>query len=56
MEEGRTAFKILTYKGDLQERLGVKERTMLEWISKKEESILGIGLIQLKIRIIGKLL
>ena len=50
MEEGRSAFKILT--GNLQERdlwggLGVDRRTILEWTLKKKLSIREIELIRL---------
>jgi hypothetical protein len=57
MEEGRRAFKILIFKTketDLQEVLGVVERTMLEWNLNKYVSIRGNGLIQLRIEIIGE--
>ena len=54
MEEGRSAFRILTGKPrDLQEGLGVEGRTILEWILKKWVSIREIWLIQLRIGITG---
>ena len=39
---------------DLQEGLGVDGRTILEWILKKWVSIRGIGLIRLRIKVIGE--
>ena len=48
MEEGRSAFKSLTGKPTGKRplgRLGVNGRAILEWISKKNVSIWGIGLI-----------
>ena len=38
----------------LKEGLGVGGRTILEWTLKKWESIRGIGLIRLRIGIIGE--
>ena len=52
MEEGRSAFKILTGKPTakrFQESLGVDGRTILEWLLKKYVSRRGIGLIRLRI-------
>ena len=57
--EDRTAFKIVTGKPTGRRplrRLGVDERTILEWILKKYESIRGIGFVRLRIGIIGELL
>jgi hypothetical protein len=57
IEEGRSVFKILTGKPkerDSWEGLGVDERTILECILKKYVSIRRIGLIQLRIGIIGE--
>ena len=57
MEEGRSAFKILTGKptgkGPLGD-LGVDGRTILEWTLKRYVSMRGIGLIRLRIGIIGE--
>ena len=57
MEEDRSAFKILT--GNLQERdiwggLAVDGRTILEWTLKRYVSMRGIGLIRLRIGIVGE--
>ena len=57
MEEGRSAFKILTGK-NLQEKilwrgLGVDGMIILEWTLKKWVSMWGIGLIWLSTGIIG---
>ena len=52
----RTAFKILTSKPAgtrSNEVLGVDEKQYLEWSIKKQVSERGIGLIWLRIRIIG---
>ena len=49
MEEGRSAFKILT--GKPTGGLGVDGRTILEWTLK---GMGGIGLIRLRILIIGE--
>ena len=64
MEEGRSAFKILTGKHtgngvNLQERdlwggLGVDGRKILEWTLKRYVSMRVIGLIRLRIGIIGE--
>ena len=57
MEEGRSAFKILTGKPtgrDLWEGLGVDGRTILEWTLKRLVSMRVIGLIRLRIGIIGE--
>ena len=51
MEEGRSAFKILTGKPTGKRPFG---RIILEWILKKRVSIRGIGLIRLRIWIIGE--
>ena len=55
--EGRSAFKILTNK-PIGNRplggLGVDGRKILEWILKKQVSIRGVGLIWLRIGIIGE--
>ena len=53
MEEGRGAFKILTGK-ELWGGLGVDGRTILEWTLKREVSVRVIGLIRLRIGIIGE--
>ena len=61
IEEIRNGFKILTgiiyyyiiQERDLWEVLGVDGKTILEGILKKWESIRGIGLIGLRIGIIG---
>ena len=50
MEKGRSAFKILTGKPGL----GVDGRTILEWTLKRSVSMRVIGLIQLRIGIIGE--
>ena len=57
IEKGRSAFKLLTGKptgkrplGDL----GVDGRTILEWTLKRYVSMRGIGLIRLRIGIIGE--
>ena len=53
MEEGRSAFKILTGKPTGKRPwggLGVDGRTILEWTLKMR----GIGLIRLRIEIIGE--
>ena len=57
MEEGRSAFKILTGKptgNRLLENLGVDGRTILEWILNNWVSIRGIELIRLRIGNIGE--
>ena len=51
MEEGRNAFKVLT---GTHAGVGVGGRTVLEWTLKKSVSIRGIGLIRLRIGIIGE--
>ena len=51
MEEGRSAFKILTGKPTGKRPLG---RTILEWTLKRSVSMRGIGLIRLRIGIIGE--
>ena len=51
MEEGRSAFKIFTDTSTGKRLLG---RTILEWILKKYVAIRGIGLIRLRMRIIGE--
>ena len=57
MEEGRSAFKMLTV--NLQERdiwggLGIDGRTILEWTLKRKVSMRVIGLIGLRLGIIGE--
>ena len=47
MEEGRSVFKILT-------GLGLDGRTISEWILKRWVSMRKIGLIRLRIGIIGE--
>jgi hypothetical protein len=57
LEEGRSAFKILTVnllERDLWGGLGVDGRTILEWTLKRWVSMRGIGLIRLRIGIIGE--
>ena len=58
MEEGRSAFKILTDKSTGKRPLGRPRRsrweTILEWTLKKYVSIQGIGLIRLRIATIGE--
>jgi hypothetical protein len=57
MEEGRGVFKILTGKLKGKGPLGRprrRGRTILEWTLKKYISIRGIGLIRLRIGIIGE--
>jgi hypothetical protein len=56
MEGDRSAFKILTGTpaGKRLLGLGVDGGTILEWILKKWVSIRGIGLIRLRIRIMGE--
>jgi hypothetical protein len=59
MERCRSGFKILTDKQqevDLYKCLDVDGRTILEYILKKNMSMQGIGLIRLRIDIIGELL
>ena len=51
MEEGRSAFKILTGRPTGKRLLG---RPILEWILKKSVSIRGIRFIRLRIGIIGE--
>ena len=51
MEEGRSASKILTCKPTGKRPLG---RTILEWTLKRLLPMRGIGLIRLRIGIIGK--
>ena len=53
MEESRSVFKILTGQPT---GLGVDGRTILEWTLKRYVSMRVIGLIQLRIGIIGELL
>ena len=57
MEKGTSALKILTgkpTKRDLWGGLGIDGRTILEWTLKRAVSMRGIGLIRLRIRIIGE--
>ena len=57
MEEGRSAFKILTDKLTGKRPLGrplVDGRTILEWTLKRQVSMRGIGLIQVRIWVIGE--
>ena len=57
MEEGRSAFKILTGKPterDLWGGQGVDVRTILEWTLKRWVSMREIVLIRLRIGIIGE--
>ena len=51
MEEGRSAFKILTGKPTGKRPLG---RTILEWTLKSQVSMRIIGLIRLRIEVIGE--
>ena len=54
MEEGRSAFKILTGKPTGKRPLGRPRRRWEDNILKKYASIRGIGLIRLRIGIIGE--
>ena len=57
MEEDRSALKMLTDKPIVKRPLGSPRRrwqTTLEWVLKKWVSIRGIGLIRLRIEIIGE--
>ena len=55
MEEGRSTFKIIIgRKESFKKKPSHRWRTIFEWILKKQASIPGIGLIQLKIGIIRK--
>ena len=57
MEEVRSAFKILTGKPTGKRplgRLGVDGRTILEWTLKRWVFMRRIGLIRLRIGIIGE--
>ena len=57
IEEDRSAFTIVTGKPKGRRPLGRPRRrweTLLEWILKKYLSIRGIGLIRLRIGIIGE--
>ena len=57
MKEGRGALKILTDKPmerDLNEGLGKDGRIILEWTLKRKVSMRVIGLIELRIGIIGE--
>ena len=57
MEEGGNVFKLLARtpaERDLLESQGVDGRTLFEWILNKSVSIRGIGLIRLRIGIIGE--
>ena len=54
MEEGRTAFKILTGAATGKKPLGRPRRRCEEWILKEYVSIRGIGLIQLNLGINGE--
>ena len=57
MEEGRSAFKILTGKPTEKRPLGRPRRrwrTILEWVLKKYVSVRGMGLFRLRIGIIGE--
>ena len=57
MEEDMSAFKILTGKPTGKRPLGRPRRdgkTILEWTLKRWVSMRGIGLIQLRIGIIGE--
>ena len=51
IEEDTSAFKILTGKPTEKRPLG---RTILEWTLKRQVSMQGIGLIRLRIGIIGE--
>ena len=53
MEEGRSAFKILTGKRSLG-RPRRRGEEILKWILRKRVSIRGIGLTWLRIGITGK--
>ena len=54
MEEGRSAFEILTGKPTGKRPLGRQKRRWEEWILKEYVSIRGIGLIQLNLGINGE--
>ena len=56
MEEGRSAFKIVTYKPTGKRPLGRPRRKWEDNIRMDQVSMRGIGLIRLKIGIIGELL
>jgi hypothetical protein len=58
MEEGRSAFKVLTGKPIEKRPLGRlwSRRTILDWILKKTVSKRRIGFIRLRIGIIGEYL
>ena len=59
MEEGRSAFKILTGKPTGKRPLGRPRRRWednIRWTLKRLVSVRVIGLIRLRIGIIGKLL
>ena len=55
-EEGRNAFKILTGRptGKTPVERPVDGRTILKWTLKRYVSMLGIGMIRLRIGIIGE--
>ena len=54
MEEGRSAFKILTGKPTEKKRLGRPRRRLEDNIRMGLEEMRGIGLIPLRIGIIGE--
>ena len=54
MEEGRSAFRILTGRPTGKRPLGVDGRLLLERILERSVSVRGIGLIQFRIGIIGE--
>ena len=59
MEEGRCAFKVLTGKPTGKTHLGRARRRSEDngkWNLRKWVSILGIGIIRLRIGIVGELL
>jgi hypothetical protein len=54
MEEGTSAFNILTGKLTGKRPVGRPMRSILEWILKEYLSMRRIGLIRLNLGIIGK--
>ena len=53
---GRLLLLLLLQEGDLWGGLGVDRRTILEWTLRSSVSMWGIGLIRLRIGIIGEAL
>ena len=49
-----STYTILTSRSTGKEALGRARRSLIEWILKKQVSVLGIGLVRLRIGVIGE--